>query len=247
MTPLVLCYHAVSRSWPATLAVSPEQLREQLRYLLNRGYRPATFAEVACGDAPDKAMAVTFDDGYRSNLELGFPVLAEHGVPATIFVPTGHIGAAGPMSWPGIDRWLGTPHEHELVGLSWEELRRLRDAGWEVGSHTVTHPHLTSLDDESLRRELVGSRLACERELGEPCRTLAYPYGDNDGRVQAATRDAGYEAAAILALGPAGAFRWPRVGVYSPDRSRRFALKVSGAVRAFRSSPTGKFLERLRR
>lgn len=247
MIPLVLCYHAVSREWPSSLAIDPEQLRVQLRYLLDRGYRAATFAEVARGEAQGKALAVTFDDGYRSTLEHGLPVLAELGLPATIFVPTEYVGTVSPMSWPGIDNWLGTPYENELRCLSWEQLRRLLDAGWEVASHTLTHPHLTEIDDESLRRELAESRWTCERELGGPCLTLAYPYGDHDDRVEAAARDAGYEAAAILAPGRVGRYHWPRIGVFPSDRSWRFALKASDAVRAFRSTPTGKFLERFRR
>jgi peptidoglycan/xylan/chitin deacetylase (PgdA/CDA1 family) len=247
MIPLVLSYHAVSREWPCSLAIDPEQLRQQLRYLLDRGYRAVTFAEIARGETDRKVMAVTFDDGYRSTLERGLPVLSELGVPATVFVPTEYVGMVGPMSWPGIDCWLGTPHEDELKSLSWEQLRRLIDAGWEIASHTLTHPYLTEIDDASLSRELIESRRACERELGVPCLTLAYPYGDYDDRVEAAARDAGYEAAAILEPGTVGSYHWPRIGVYPSDRSWRFALKTSAAARALRSTPGSKFLERFRR
>ena len=56
-------------------------------------------------------MAITFDDGYRSVLELALPILEELGVPATLFVPTDYIGSERPMSWPGIERWTGGQHE----------------------------------------------------------------------------------------------------------------------------------------
>ena len=87
------------------------------------------------------------------------------------------------MAWPGIDGWLGTEHEHELQPLSWDELRRLQDAGWEIGSHACSHPYLTRLGDDELERELGESRRRLETELGRPCRSLAYPYGDHDERV----------------------------------------------------------------
>jgi peptidoglycan/xylan/chitin deacetylase (PgdA/CDA1 family) len=247
VSALVLCYHAVSGEWPSSLAVAPERLREQLSRLLARGYEGATFGQVARGEAPRRALAVTFDDGYRSNLTLGLPVLRQLGLPATVFVPTAHVGTERPMSWPGIEEWSGTEHEQELIPLSWQELRELQGHGWEVGSHTVTHPHLPALDDAALARELASSKQECERELGTPCRTLAYPYGDHDDRVAAAAAEAGYEAAAILAMGPQSQFRWPRVGIYPPDERRaRFAIKTSAAVRALRSSSAGRLLERLR-
>ena len=243
---LVLCYHAVSPDWPATLAISPERLREQVGFLLGRGYEAATFAELVRGEGSDRALAVTFDDGYRSVLELGLPVLSELGVPATIFVPTDFVGSPAPMRWPGIDHWSPGPHEAELRCLNWEQLRRLHEAGWEVGSHSRSHPRLTELDDQSLAAELTDSREACERELGVPCMTLAYPYGDNDPRVQRAAREAGYEAAASLSPGMERAYCWPRVGVYPVDEMRRFRIKTASAVRRFRAAGPVQVIERAR-
>ena len=243
---LVLCYHAVSANWPTTLAVSPERLREHVRFLLRRGYEGVTFAELVRGEGSDRVLAVTFDDGYRSVLELGLPVLLELGVPATIFVPTDFVGSPEPMRWPGIDHWTPGSHQDELLCLDWEQLGTLRDAGWEVGSHSRSHPRLTELDDQSLAGELTGSRQACERELGEPCLTLAYPYGDNDPHVQRAAREAGYEAATSLSPGRERAYCWPRVGVYPADDLGRFRIKTASAVRRVRATGLVKVIERAR-
>ena len=88
------------------------------------------------------------------------------------------------MSWPGIDHWAGGPHEHELEPMSWEELGRLAAAGWEVGSHTRSHPLLTQVaDDDSLAGELAQSKAVIESRLDRPCESIAYPYGDHDDRV----------------------------------------------------------------
>lgn len=244
--PLVLAYHAVSPDWPSPLAVSPGQLREQLTALVRKGYRGATFAQVATGQATGKVFAVTFDDGCRSVLEHGYPVLAELGLPATIFVPTDWVGSDRPMSWPGIEQWSPGPHSDQLLCLGWEQLRGLQSEGWEIASHTRSHPRLPEIDDEALREELVGSRQACERELGRPCLTLAYPYGEHDARVEAAAREAGYAAAATMKPGEVERYRWPRIGVYAGDTPWRFALKASRGVRGLRASSPGKSLERLR-
>jgi peptidoglycan/xylan/chitin deacetylase (PgdA/CDA1 family) len=244
---LVLAYHAVSERWPSELAVSPGRLRQQLELLLRRGYVGATFAEVVRGEAAAKTVAVTFDDGFRSVHRHALSVLSELGLPATVFVPTGLMGRRPPMRWRGIDEWVGTPYEEELTPLSWDELRLLRDAGWEVASHTVSHARLTQLNDEALASELSESRQRCAREMGRPCESLAYPYGDHDERVRAAARDAGYAAAASIRPGPPNLFSWPRIGVYPVDDRLRFRLKASPTVRRVRSSQLGRTLERVTR
>jgi peptidoglycan/xylan/chitin deacetylase (PgdA/CDA1 family) len=160
------------------------------------------------------------------------PVLEELGVAATVFVPTADMAAGSLRAWPGIDEWIGTRWERELTGASWAELERLTDAGWELGSHTRTHPHLTSLDDESLRRELQGSHEDCVAATGLPCRSLAYPYGEADSRVAATAREVGYEAAGTLAEsipepanGQPDPMLVPRLGVHQQDGPARLRLK----------------------
>ena len=96
-------------------------------------------------------LAVTFDDAYRSVIELAFPILSRLGLVGTVFVPTRFAGGEEPMSWPGIDQWVGGPHERELVPMSWEELGRLAEAGWEIGSPHVSHPRLTQVADDSFQ------------------------------------------------------------------------------------------------
>src|SRR5687768_15757937 len=90
---LVLCYHAVSAEWPAKIAVTPDRLEEQLRLLLRRGYRGATFTEAATAPANGRFLAVTFDDAYRSVLKHAFPIMSRLGLPGTVFVPTNFAGS----------------------------------------------------------------------------------------------------------------------------------------------------------
>jgi peptidoglycan/xylan/chitin deacetylase (PgdA/CDA1 family) len=236
---LVLCYHALSERWPAALAVTPARFESQLEGLLRRGYRGATFHDAVRSPPSGRTLAVTFDDAYRSVIELALPIMSRLGVPGTVFVPTAFAGADAPMAWPGVDRWLATEHEAELVPMSWQELGALAAAGWEIGSHTRTHPRLTELDDVALAAELRGSRRDLESRLGLPCRSLAYPYGDEDARVVRAAGQAGYEAAGALPFPLPHApspLRWPRVGIDRVDRGWRFRRKVSPLVRRLRTT-----------
>lgn len=233
---LVLCYHAVSESWPASLSITPRRLEEQLSALTRRGYRGTTFHDAVHAAPSRRTFAVTFDDAYVSVLELALPIMSRLGVPGTIFVPTDFVGSRA--VWPGVDRWLQTAHEHELATMTWPQLRALADAGWEIGSHTCSHPRLTGLADTDLARELADSRRRCEDGMGRACRSLAYPYGDHDARVIGAAATAGYEAAGTLPEQFSGAapLAWPRVGIYYEDTPKRFAVKVSPTVRRMRAS-----------
>ena len=180
--PLILSYHAVSSTWDASLAISPEVLRNQLEFVHRRGYVGFTFAESEYrrrdGGLPSKSVVITFDDGFRSTLRAK-PILDALGYQATIFVVTSFVDSGEPLAWPGMEGPANGDPDGELQPLSWSELKHLVDEGWEVGSHTVTHPLLTTVSDDALRSELIGSRTTIAERLGS-CESLAYPYGIAD-------------------------------------------------------------------
>ncbi|HYH52662.1 MAG TPA: polysaccharide deacetylase family protein [Solirubrobacterales bacterium] len=237
---VVLCYHGLSDTWPDDTAVTPADFGAQIEFFLGRGYRATTFTDALTNLPAPRTLVVTFDDANESVLRLGAPLLERLGVPATIFVPTDYPDSGRLMSWGGIDRWLGGPHEPELECLGWESLRELAAAGWEIGSHTAGHPLLTEVDDATLARELAESKRACECEIGSPCYSLAYPYGIADNRIVRAARVAGYAVAATVPITPVTALplRWPRVGVYRGESARRVMLRAQrrmfGAALPFR-------------
>jgi peptidoglycan/xylan/chitin deacetylase (PgdA/CDA1 family) len=245
---LVLCYHAVSSEWRAALSVTPHALEQQIRFLVRRGYRGATLHDALTSESDERRLVVTFDDGFRSVLDLALPILSRLGLPATLFVVTDQVESE-PRGWSGVDHWLGGPHRHELDLLTWSELRQLADVGWEIGSHTRSHVRLTELDDDDLEEELDGSRKRCEEMLGRPCRSLAYPYGMYDDRVIRAASAAGYEAAVTLPqrLDRVEPLAWPRIGVYHGDGRLAFAAKVSPTVRCLRATAVWPPLDAIRR
>jgi peptidoglycan/xylan/chitin deacetylase (PgdA/CDA1 family) len=150
-------------------------------------------------------------------------------VPATIFVCSALAadGAAVDVAELAGER---AAYPDELLTMDWMTLRRLADAGVEIGSHTRTHAHLTQLDDDTLERELVDSRREIAEALGRPCRFLAYPYGEEDARVRAAACAAGYDAAFGLSGGRGDRMSVPRVGLYRRDTRLRVRLKTGRAA-----------------
>lgn len=235
---LVLCYHAISPTWNAPLSVTPRSLEAQLDELLARGWRGSTLTEAIQRPPHERTLVVTFDDGFLSVLENAEPILTQRGIPGTVFVPSSFMEKRQPLLWAGLDRWSHTPFAPELMGMDWADLTTLVERGWEIGSHTRTHPLLTRLDLETAREELLESRIACEEHLGAPCTAVAYPYGDVNQQVADAAEAAGYEVGVRLGnvLAAAGPLQSPRIGVYHDDNSWRFMLKTNAAVRRLRAT-----------
>lgn len=182
----ILVYHRVTclMGYPTRMdermTVGPEDFLRQMESLRSMGFTPITLGELCdgmmSGDAlPTKPVVLTFDDGWSSHASEVLPALKRLGFRGTFFVHTDAIGTPG--------------------HLTWDQVRELRAAGMEIGSHTVSHAHLTALDDASLARELIQSRERLEHEVGADVDLLAYPFGERDERVESAARAAGYRAA----------------------------------------------------
>jgi peptidoglycan/xylan/chitin deacetylase (PgdA/CDA1 family) len=249
--PLVLGYHAVSSSWRTQLAVPEAVLRSQLTRLKSWGYVGLTLAEAerrrGNETLPARTVVVTFDDGYASTLR-ALPILAELGFPATVFVVTRFVESGEPLCWPGIDEWLVPETRHELRPLSWSDLEELAAAGWEIGSHTHSHPLLTTVDDDRLRHELGASQTAIARRIGS-CDSLSYPYGLADERVARETERCGYSVACALTFTQFvdEPFRRPRTGLSATDTGLRLWLQVSGFGQRARRGPPARLARSLHR
>lgn len=241
---LVLCYHALSRAWPAATAVRPEDFADQVALLAARGYRGVSFSEAIHSTRPGRVVAVTFDDAHASVLEHAFDVLVGRGWPATVFVPTGYVGDERLMGWVGNKLWMDTPWAGELRCMSWPQLGTLADAGWELGSHTCSHAVLPHVNDAELSDELEASRAELEARLGRPCTTIAYPYGAVDTRVSRAAEASGYTyGAATRFWGPPQRMTWPRVVVSRTDGLGAFGLKTRPSVRRVLARPRAAVLK----
>jgi peptidoglycan/xylan/chitin deacetylase (PgdA/CDA1 family) len=205
MRPLVLCYHAVSPTWEHRLAIQPDLLLRQIRALSR--FRP---------------VHATFDDAFRSAPSI-FPALRLLGVPIQIFVCTSYARTGAPLTLPE----LAGDDPEQLATMDWDALLEHAQRGVVIGSHSVSHPHLTRLSADELRRELNESKEEIEDRLGRPCEDLAYPYGEHDERVRAAARAAGYGRAYALRGSRSDPYAAPRVDLYRRHTVPRTLLKVA--------------------
>ncbi|MFL5518059.1 MAG: polysaccharide deacetylase family protein, partial [Gemmatimonadales bacterium] len=135
---LILTYHAVEPG-PAPLCVHPDLFREHLDVLAEAGAVHHTLSELAAAfehdTVPERAVAVTFDDGFRSVFEHAVPQLADAGASATVFAVAGALG--GYNDWPSQP---GSAPVRPLMDAG--QLRELADAGIEIGSHGFEHAPL---------------------------------------------------------------------------------------------------------
>jgi peptidoglycan/xylan/chitin deacetylase (PgdA/CDA1 family) len=226
----ILMYHEIATpaETQSHLAVPPDQFAAQVQYLHDAGYRTVTFTEAAAalaGDPvrlPERAVVLTFDDGYADFHRQALPLLDKAGFTATVFVTTGWLADAGQHA-------AGTP-----LGpmLSWSQVREVAAAGVEIGAHSHSHPELDQISGAQLRTELTTPKELLEERLGQPVPSVAYPFGYSNARVRQAVRAAGYQHASAVAnaMAKAGAdeFAVPRLTVRASIRPETFERVVRG-------------------
>jgi peptidoglycan/xylan/chitin deacetylase (PgdA/CDA1 family) len=219
----VLCYHIVEAPAAPRMHIDRETFRQHLRYLEMTGYNVIPLRhlyEYVAGkraSIPSNAVVITIDDGWRSTYTEAFPELQKRKFPFTVFIYPNIIGKTA-------------------NALTWDQVREMSDAGVDIQSHSLTHPFLTKRKHRSkndkdysewLWRELAQSRKILEKETGRKVQFLAYPYGDYDDRVAAASAKAGYTAALTCDFG--------RVKKGSdPLRMKRFVIDDRMDFAAFR-------------
>ncbi|HYP49198.1 MAG TPA: glycosyltransferase [Thermoleophilaceae bacterium] len=245
-----LGYHSVADHGPPFLSVPGELFERQLDLLLERGFRSGDLAalrEAAAGGRPRAKRAfLAFDDGFVDNYTEALPRMSARGLTGMVFVLPGHLDGGAPLDWPEV---AGATRAFPDVmrSMTWPMAEAMAESGWEVGAHTLTHPHLPRLDDEQLTQELLDSRRRVEERLGS-CALLAYPFGDWDARVALASARAGYEFAFTLPYGQqllAGRMSIPRVTVDHRDDERRLARKLSTPGRELLFSPVRPVVRKL--
>jgi peptidoglycan/xylan/chitin deacetylase (PgdA/CDA1 family) len=179
----ILMYHVVATPKPGTpnaqLWVSQSTFASEMAALRRAGYwaitlRDAYAAWTRGAPLPRRPIVLSFDDGYLGDYTHARPVLRALGWPGVLNLELHNVG-------PG--------------GLTAREIRALIAAGWEVDSHTVDHPDLTTVDAQRLRYELAASRKGIQTRFGVPADFFCYPSGRYDTRVIDAVRAAGYLAA----------------------------------------------------
>jgi peptidoglycan/xylan/chitin deacetylase (PgdA/CDA1 family) len=173
VSALILTYHGIDAG-PPPLFVAERLFEKHLDRVVAAELPVLTVGElgdaVRAGGAPERALTITFDDGFATVVRDAVPLLRERGLRATVFCVAGHLGGTNDFANdpPRIPR-------RTLAGA--EELAEAAAAGvLEVGSHGLTHSPLTGLPRERLEAELISSRQLLEDRIGRAVRTFAYPY-----------------------------------------------------------------------
>jgi peptidoglycan/xylan/chitin deacetylase (PgdA/CDA1 family) len=218
---VVLYYHAIP---------SAQRVRfcRQMNLLLR--WSRAVPANISKPAKPGKrSAAVTFDDGFLTVVRNALPELQKRHIPCTVFIMTDYLGKPPPWA---VEYSEGDPLDR-IVTL--EELVKMPSDLVVIGSHTVTHPDLTTLGQKQALDELVESRRSLENWLGREVRLLSFPYGAYNGNLVGLCREAGYSR--VFTSLPKLAFADPeeyatgRVPVDLSDWDIEFVLKLFGAYR----------------
>ena len=226
----ILMYHVIAGAPPgaanARLWVKHETFAAEMQALQRAGYHAITLRQAFDawqhgGPLPRKPVVVSFDDGYLSQYRFARPVLRRLGWPGVLNLELRNLGKGG---------------------LSEHQVHVLLANGWELDSHTLTHPDLTTVPDAQLRAELAGSRRELRRRFGASvAEFFCYPSGRYDERVLAAVRAAGYRGATTVdeGLGTRNEpFTLKRVRVNADDTPEALVARLTPSPdRAQRAQP----------
>ena len=184
----VLSYYRLSKNKPSKIAITQDDFKAQMKYLKDNGYHVITLDQLLGfldyqEQIPEKSVAITFDDGWISVYDIALPILKEYGFPATIFIYTDFVGGGKAMSW--------------------NHIKELSQAGFDIQCQTKTHRNLAVLKNkesfreyfDSLEMEISYPKKLIETKLNKECNCLAYPYGKTNNLVIAMLKKHGYRAA----------------------------------------------------
>ncbi len=192
--PVIMYHDIVERRGKGSVwfDCTVNEFMDQMKTIKDEGYQPVSLDDLykhltEGSTLPEKAIVLTFDDNYQGFYDIAWPILKEDKFPAAIFVHTGYVG-----------KTTGRAH------MSWATLQTLcKDPLITVGSHTISHPDLTTVDPDKLARELGDSKKDLEQHLSRQIDYFAYPDGKNNPEDQAAAKAAGYTMSFSIANGPA--------------------------------------------
>lgn len=203
--------------------VTPQKFEKQMMWLSRLGFKGVSLREgmpYLRGEKTGKIAIITFDDGFLSVYQYAMPVLNRLGFTATNFFVAERMGLD--------NAWDNVKAQRDKI-MTFDEMRVWAQHGHEVGSHTLTHPHLTEIPLEQAEREIILSKTMIEDALGETIHSFAYPYGDENDIVRQLVAKAGYKFAVTTqkgrARGSENDYELPRHSIRRNDTILHFLAK----------------------
>jgi len=218
------CYHQVEPVARSKFSLDRAKFVEQMEYLKNRGYRSLNSEELLAAldpDGPevDRAVVITFDDGYKTVYDHAYPVMKSLGLKGIICIYPAFIGSK--------------------LAMTWEQMAELIKEGWSVECHSYTHANLSSkyMNPEAekafLEKEILTSRDKIERQLGNKVRFMVWPYGVYTDRTLKMVKDAGFAGAMTVDGGAnykgLSPYIVKRQVIYASDDMNKFLIRFGMA------------------
>lgn len=184
--PVLMYHHIRNYNDPSdqigiNLSVSPEKFATQLDLIQKDGYQTVTFQDIESGNIPEKPIILTFDDGYQNFYDYAYPELKKHNMKAVSFIITDYTTKSDYMN------------ENEIKEISRN--------GIEIGSHTKSHPDLSSVTPTKANTEITESKSILENIIGKKIISICYPSGKYNDSVIAEVKAAGYSFATTTKAG----------------------------------------------
>lgn len=172
--PRLLMYHSIAPDVATGMNTSPETFESQIAWLTKQGYVFCTVSELLTA-THQKAIAITFDDGFANNYHHAFSVLQKYQAKATIYL---------------------APDIADIDKLTATQITQMQASGLiEFGAHSLHHVNLSQVDVAQAQTEITGSKARVEQLTGQPCHSFAYPFGRfNDETIQL-VKAAGFSSA----------------------------------------------------
>lgn len=208
----VFMYHHVSPHKDDMVTVTPDIFEAQMKFLSEAGYKTLSSDElvgltIGSHKIQEKAVAVTFDDGYLDNYLYAFPVLKKYQVKAAIFIVTNWVEKSSEFKAQGSElmiekmpnhkdakRLIEEGKMHKAI-MNWDMIKEMQESGLvEFYSHTISHRKCAEMPDDELLRELEDSKKIIEQELNKPCPYLCWPKGSYNMSSVEIAKKAGYTA-----------------------------------------------------
>jgi peptidoglycan/xylan/chitin deacetylase (PgdA/CDA1 family) len=200
----VLMYHLITENYYFSrkyknISILLDSFRSQIKFLDRWGFTAITFEDYRLYlngelNLPQKPVIITFDDGYEDIYTHVLPTMREFGMKGVLFI----IGdrKIKTSAW---DTPLGIP---PLQLLNDRQIVELHSSGFEIGSHSLSHPQLPIISHESAWEEISQSRMRLEILVNAPVKTFAYPYGLTNESIKKMVSDAGYDFGCGTYTGP---------------------------------------------
>ncbi len=211
--PILMYHHVEDNPIDSLFRVKASTFENELRLLHDWGYTTISTSQLVQAikqgvSLPPHPVIITFDDANEDNYTTAFPIMQKYGFTGVLYVPVDYIGLPD--------------------YLTVAQIEEMSAAGWEVGSHTLSHPiDFLTMSNASLRAEIVDSRARLEDLLGVPILTFAYPFGDVSPAAVDYVHFAGYMAAMGASgyswgQGPGNLFVLQRCEIKSTDDAKTF-------------------------